>query len=217
MSNNIIGKYCMAVCGAMLLAASGEIAAQAPKPAAKPTVTPEAKPSVPVTPERQRKFDASKPAFTLSSVDEAIAKFKDTVLSKSLPKDTKEENIDNYITKLNMIANARMLEFYAKHPDLEEVTGVSREWYENLLPGVEKYMMDLANRMDLARLNQDNKKYEQAKAAFEASQKDFLEYLSKTPGPKLSKEAMKKIKQANYKRREKEYDEQIKKAQPAGK
>ncbi len=78
-------------------------------------------------------------------------------------------------------------------------------------------MRELAIKMDSARLNGNDVKYQQAKAAFEASQKDFLAYLAKTPGPKFDKEAMRKIKAANYKRREKEYAEQIKKAQPAGK
>lgn len=164
-----------------------------------------------------RRFDPGKPGITQNLIEDNIKLFKSKLLEKKLPENISHHNTEDFITLAKVDDISIRLNYVAKHPDLEEVTGVSREWYELMLPGLDKHMMDLANRMDLARLNQDNKKYEQAKAAFEASQKDFLAYLAKTPGPKLDKEAMKKIKVANYKRREKEYDEQIKKAQPSGK
>lgn len=196
----------------MLAAFSSELWAQNSKPASN---------TQPPPPQNQpavgRRFDPGKPGITQNLIDDNIKLFKSKLLEKKLPENIEHHKEEDFVTLAKVDSISFKLTCLANHPDLEEVTGVSREWYELLLPGVDKHMMDLANKMDLARLNQDNKKYQQAKAAFEASQKDFLAYLAKTPGPKLSKEAMKKIKAANYKRREKEYDEQLKKAQSAGK
>ena len=88
----------------------------------------------------------------------------------------KEEGENRSIDATFIDGFIHMVDFIANYPDIERITGVSNEWYKDLIKNL-KEMREPRERMDTAIMNKDEEEYQAAEIKYEASKKKFIELM----------------------------------------
>ncbi len=119
-----------------------------------------------------------------------------------------EEESGKYITRLDVLSACNIFHDIAVHPDLEEVTLLSKVYFEQLYNAAVPLYAP-AEAMDKARLAGNSQAYMVARARYEKALEYFKDAYKNRKGIRLSKTDLKEIKEQNRKRR---IDEYIKKS-----
>lgn len=139
-----------------------------------------------------------------------IAAFGDSDMPRSYEAFAKDPDKYKRIGSRQLKTALSSLYFFIKDPDLQEVTGVSEEWFKKLYNKALE-LNEPATLMDEAISQRSSKKYTQATEAYKKKFEELNDFVKKGPGSdRLSADALKKITEANKELRKARYLEQRK-------
>lgn len=149
---------------------------------------------------------ALRPFHTEDFFSDEVKAFKTCLESLELPPSLAEfqRRADDFAPVIGNEFRVRFMNFrsIALHPDVEEVTRISRSWYERVLDAAQP-ILTVAPSLNNMMESSDDRRYQAVKKVLENAKAETLALLKKQK--KLSKEELEIIAGKNRERRKKEY------------